>query len=337
MQPLKGASLRQATSSGLYDDNSKSQCNSKIVDTEKESRQAKYGLAVDIWSCGILAYELLVGGPPFEARSKDATYARILHADPFYPECLSFEAKDFMRQTLQKNPENRPTAGSLFGHPWLQAAILTSSRSVLVSPDAGVVLVDHSNKQQNLGTKTITMPKSQNTIEFRRRQSLSKGKLQQPLSSEYCCYHRGKNQSMECSISETCHWSGAYFQDTSRLDSHFNGSLMSMKHLANENMTNTAFKKMDGVAAPWTSTSNTNKTIPKDFSGGDLPENRMKGMKFLNMYLKKLKLKDSRLEKPNKSLSRQNSRKTYIGTTIMRGSSRLSISDALQSIHPSQI
>ena len=29
-----------------------------------------YGLPADVWCCGVLAYELLVGGPPFEAETK---------------------------------------------------------------------------------------------------------------------------------------------------------------------------------------------------------------------------------------------------------------------------
>jgi serine/threonine protein kinase len=29
-----------------------------------------YGLPADAWCCGVLAYELLVGAPPFEAESK---------------------------------------------------------------------------------------------------------------------------------------------------------------------------------------------------------------------------------------------------------------------------
>lgn len=31
---------------------------------------AAYGLPVDVWCCGVLAYELLLGSPPFEAESK---------------------------------------------------------------------------------------------------------------------------------------------------------------------------------------------------------------------------------------------------------------------------
>lgn len=31
---------------------------------------AAYGLPVDVWCCGVLAFELLLGSPPFEAESK---------------------------------------------------------------------------------------------------------------------------------------------------------------------------------------------------------------------------------------------------------------------------
>lgn len=31
---------------------------------------AAYGLPVDAWCCGVLAFELLLGSPPFEADSK---------------------------------------------------------------------------------------------------------------------------------------------------------------------------------------------------------------------------------------------------------------------------
>ena len=41
-----------------------------VVAPESADPPANYGLPVDVWCVGILAYELLVGGPPFEAASK---------------------------------------------------------------------------------------------------------------------------------------------------------------------------------------------------------------------------------------------------------------------------
>ncbi|KAK9837312.1 hypothetical protein WJX81_005473 [Elliptochloris bilobata] len=77
------------------------------------------GLAGDVWAAGVLAYEMLLGGPPFEADTKAATYAAILHAQPWLPQHLSAPARDFLLQALTKDPTQRPTAGQLLHHPWL--------------------------------------------------------------------------------------------------------------------------------------------------------------------------------------------------------------------------
>lgn len=42
--------------------------------------------AVDVWSLGVLAYEFLVGGPPFEAAGHSDTYKRILRVDLRWPQ-----------------------------------------------------------------------------------------------------------------------------------------------------------------------------------------------------------------------------------------------------------
>jgi hypothetical protein len=81
-----------------------------------------YGLPADVWCTGVLAYELLVGGPPFEADSKEATYARIVRAEPMLPPHLSEAARDFITSALRKNPAERPTAAALARHPWLRGA-----------------------------------------------------------------------------------------------------------------------------------------------------------------------------------------------------------------------
>lgn len=37
---------------------------------QKELKKGLYGIEADVWASGVLAYELLVGGAPFEADSK---------------------------------------------------------------------------------------------------------------------------------------------------------------------------------------------------------------------------------------------------------------------------
>ena len=56
------------------------------------------GCKMDIWAVGILAYELMLGGPPFESDTKEETYDKILHDSAFYPSLWSEHAKDFLSQ-----------------------------------------------------------------------------------------------------------------------------------------------------------------------------------------------------------------------------------------------
>ncbi|EIE20566.1 kinase-like protein [Coccomyxa subellipsoidea C-169] len=79
-----------------------------------------YGFPADIWATGILCYELLVGGSPFEADTKEETYDKIMQGDLWLPSHLSANAHDFWPlQALHLNPEERPTAAQLLRHQWL--------------------------------------------------------------------------------------------------------------------------------------------------------------------------------------------------------------------------
>merc|ERR1712232_10878 len=44
-----------------------------------------HGFGIDLWSVGILAFELIVGSPPFSSSSHEETYRRILAASPVFP------------------------------------------------------------------------------------------------------------------------------------------------------------------------------------------------------------------------------------------------------------
>ena len=57
---------------------------------------------VDVWAVGILAYELLVGHPPFEKESRMKTYESIMHSDPEFPAWVTPDAQSFICAALCK-------------------------------------------------------------------------------------------------------------------------------------------------------------------------------------------------------------------------------------------
>jgi aurora kinase, other len=75
--------------------------------------------SVDIWALGVLAYEFIVGSPPFEAEGNSATYRRILKVDLQFPPHVSKEARDFISRLLKRNPTERMPLHLVSKHPWI--------------------------------------------------------------------------------------------------------------------------------------------------------------------------------------------------------------------------
>lgn len=98
-------------------------------------RRQPYTSAIDIWTVGILAYELLNGKTPFFRADSKAMERAILEEDAPPLAFVSAYAQDFVLQTLQRDPTRRPTAESLLRHPWI--ASVPSSR--IGRPPRGVM------------------------------------------------------------------------------------------------------------------------------------------------------------------------------------------------------
>lgn len=85
-----------------------------------ELKGASY--ASDIWSLGCTVVELLTGKPPYsEIGNSLAVMFRIVEdPNPPIPEGCSENLRDFLSLCFKKDPKERPTAESLFEHPWLK-------------------------------------------------------------------------------------------------------------------------------------------------------------------------------------------------------------------------
>ena len=77
-------------------------------------KEKKYDQRVDIWSCGVIAYILLSGRPPFRGKAKQEIFNSIenspLKFDHPIWDRLTKESKDFIKLALEKDYTKRPNA-----------------------------------------------------------------------------------------------------------------------------------------------------------------------------------------------------------------------------------
>jgi len=74
---------------------------------------------VDVWSLGILLFELLVGKPPFETDNHAETYRRIQEGDIVFPLYIKLDAKDLIKKFLMRDPRRRIALDHVKSHPFI--------------------------------------------------------------------------------------------------------------------------------------------------------------------------------------------------------------------------
>ncbi|CAD8211690.1 unnamed protein product [Paramecium octaurelia] len=74
---------------------------------------------VDVWTLGVLAYELVVGRPPFESRNEQDTKKRILNLIFQFPNWCSKDFQNFVKGILQHDCNKRPSITQILNHPWI--------------------------------------------------------------------------------------------------------------------------------------------------------------------------------------------------------------------------
>lgn len=85
-------------------------------------QRKSYNYKCDIWSIGIVAYELITGKLPFKRNlNENGLLALMQQEDINYKyDCGSPLARDFVKQCLRFDPNSRPDAAYLLCHPWLR-------------------------------------------------------------------------------------------------------------------------------------------------------------------------------------------------------------------------
>lgn len=107
---------------------------------------------VDLWSLGVLCYELLVGKPPFETDTHNATYEKITHVEYSCPSNINPDAADLISKLLKKNPNDRLSLEGVMQHKWIKKHAKISENQA----SSSFSQITNISTQSNQSTTSVT-------------------------------------------------------------------------------------------------------------------------------------------------------------------------------------
>ncbi|KAJ2783638.1 hypothetical protein GGI15_002506 [Coemansia interrupta] len=84
-------------------------------------QRVRYTYKADLWSLGVVLYELYVGRTPFRTHSLADLRKNIMEEEIIWPKQIPEQLKGFLDSLLQKDPARRPLWGQLRRHPFLMS------------------------------------------------------------------------------------------------------------------------------------------------------------------------------------------------------------------------
>ena len=96
----------------------------EVCETARGAENRAYGPAFDLYTVGILLYEMLVGTSPFASADPaqnelEQLQRRILEGSFRMPVFITSSAQSLIRALLDRDPQARPTAADVLAHPWV--------------------------------------------------------------------------------------------------------------------------------------------------------------------------------------------------------------------------
>jgi serine/threonine protein kinase len=93
-------------------------------------RRRSYSFPVDIWSAGLLLYEIILGQPLLEQESDfgiskqiDAIFSNPTEKKRKFSAIEDPQERDFLQHLLQQQSEKRPTARKALEHPYFNLIV----------------------------------------------------------------------------------------------------------------------------------------------------------------------------------------------------------------------
>lgn len=90
-----------------------------------------YTKAADIWSLGVILYQMAVGKVPFEGTDMKSLLMKIIAQDPPFPPTLSPVLVDLLKRMLCRNPSKRITIKEITEHQWVVPAFVGEVNTIV--------------------------------------------------------------------------------------------------------------------------------------------------------------------------------------------------------------
>ncbi|XP_010265374.1 PREDICTED: CBL-interacting serine/threonine-protein kinase 21-like [Nelumbo nucifera] len=121
------------------------------------------GATSDVWSCGVILFELLSGYLPFDDRNLMSLYRKISKAEYRYPDWFTKRQKNLISRILDPNAQTRITIAEIIENEWFQTNYKTSLGIVcdedISLEDVNAAFSDMEGKDNEMG-----IPKSPSFI-----------------------------------------------------------------------------------------------------------------------------------------------------------------------------
>uniref|UniRef100_A0A8C5C1I9 non-specific serine/threonine protein kinase n=1 Tax=Gadus morhua TaxID=8049 RepID=A0A8C5C1I9_GADMO len=125
-------------------------------------KDAPYDYKADIWSLGITLIELAQIEPPHHELNPMRVLLKIAKAEPpslSHPHRWSPEFRDFVKVSLDKNPESRPTATQLLEHPFVRSVVSNRPlRDLVAEAKAEVMEEIEDNREEGEDEESSELP-----------------------------------------------------------------------------------------------------------------------------------------------------------------------------------